>query len=142
MAAAGAPDPIFAAIEAHQIAFMRNLQLSEIYSETAFDAPEHKLNQAVAKESQEADHDAAFKLADTVPTTMAGVPALIDYVREFNQGKFKLNDGWASGAIHWPPTNLFDFEGLRGEPDEDLGMPYVVLLNVRAALANLSGGRE
>jgi hypothetical protein len=57
----------------------------------------------VMEASKHAD-ETAWALADTQPTTMAGLRALLHYVEEFNARGVALPDdhGWASERMFWP----------------------------------------
>jgi hypothetical protein len=132
------PDPIFAAIDAHKAAFLRGLPIAMEHATTPIHTAKYdELGEAQA-EADDIALDAAMDLADIAPTTIAGVLALIDYVRDFNQGKFGIGGGWHSGLSSWPNASQFEFEVV-DDYDEECGMAYAVLLNVRAALANLAG---
>ena len=100
---------------------------------------EHGPLHAADVECREADEDAALDLTDVQPTTMAGVLALIDYVNDFNQGKFRLNDDWCSAPYNWPAASSFEFEGSEiDDDDNECGMAFAVLLNIRNALAAMA----
>src|SRR5262245_7677084 len=124
---AAEPDPIFAAIEAHRAAFLEWCRLGEIASRTVDFGPDycpaiHNPIHAAGREAQGASLDAAMELVNTVPTTMAGVLALIEYVADFNEGKFGYEEGWKSSPDGWPATGYFEFDF--DAPEEDnFGMP-------------------
>ena|SRR3974390_2748104 len=134
------PDPIFVAIERHRVRFHRRMETGELSSRTPDFGPEASKpeNIAIHEAADKAMRDndaAAMELADTQPTTMAGILALIDYVEAFNQGEFRLNDDWYSAPFNWPSAESFDFET---DTDEELGMAYAVLLNIRDALKTVA----
>ena len=130
-------DPILAAIEAHKAAFIRRLETSKPRGCMRRSDRDYAASAAADDEACEAADEAAFELGDTQPTTLAGVLALIDYVRDFNKGKFRLDDVWASAPYNWPSADAFDFEDISDDGGE-CGMAYAVLLNVRHALAALA----
>jgi len=148
--AATEPDPIFAAIERHKVAFPISMAASSVRMGTvdakwSSEYDPVKLEKAEAARSAADDEagDAAFNLTLIEPTTFAGIVALIDYMEEFNQGQFRLEgeeDEWFSAAYMWPAADQFEFEGHdeRHDPDGELGMAYAILLNVRDALRALA----
>src|SRR5262249_5458058 len=131
------PDPIFAAIERHKVSFEYRAKVGDLACCTPTN--EEPDNVAIHKASDEADEAnfvAAFQLAKTTPTTMAGIVALIDYVEAFNKGQFGgINGDWYSAPWNWPSPCQFDFGGVW---DDELGMSYAVLLQVRDALNALA----
>jgi hypothetical protein len=127
-----APDPIFAVIERHKVAY----RISSVCGLTrcnAVDATwsprydEAALAAAVAEaDDAEAEADgAAFALTTIRPTSMAGVFALIGYVEAFNSGGYALEDWGASSPMHWPECD---------DANEMDQFGYLILANVRAAL--------
>jgi len=133
------PDPIFAAIEQHKVAFRISQEAGRIrfYTVDAEWAPEYdpvKL-EAADEASSVADDDyddAANALLTVRPTTMAGVLALIRHVEAFNAGAFFLEpypdravSNWQSSPMFWPESKDEDEIDLWG---------YYVLANVRSAL--------
>ena len=137
-------DPIFAAIEAHSAAFIRRCEAQSLACKTPDAGPEATLpkNVAIHKAADDAisaDYDAGFRLAGTQPSTMPGVLALIDYLEAFNEGKFGINREWRSAAHFWPDaSDLLPDHADVEDPDGDLGMAYVILLNVRQALRDMA----
>jgi hypothetical protein len=134
-----APDPIFAAIERHKVAFRTSQEASRIRAHTvdAEWAPEYdpvKVKAADEADSAatDASNDAAYALTTIRSTTMAGVLALLRYVEAFNAGAFFLEPwpdstvgDWQSEPFFWPESN--DEHGI------DL-FGYAILANVRSAL--------
>jgi hypothetical protein len=106
------PDPIFAAIEAHEVTFTHYVRMSEIVSSMLLDTPGYEQAEQADEEAAADDLDAAMELAAVVPTTTTGVLALMDYVCDFNEGKFVHNDQWMSGPLQWPGGSSFEFEVL------------------------------
>jgi hypothetical protein len=133
-AIAAEPDPIFRAIERHKVTFKNRMQANEIASDASH-TPENNAIHKASEEADDADTAAVFALAGTLPTTMAGIQVLIDYVEAFNNGAFGgINGDWYSAPWNWPSAHEFDFEGDPDDADGELGMNYAVLLQVRAAL--------
>jgi hypothetical protein len=133
------PDPIFAAIERHKVAFRISQEAGRIRSGTvdAEWAPEYdpvKCKAVMEADSvaSDADADAANALTTVRPTTMAGVLALIRHVEAFNAGAFFLEpypedtvSDWRSAPMFWPDSS---------DEDEIHLFGYEVLANVRRAL--------
>jgi hypothetical protein len=129
-------DPVFAAIERHKATFRKRMEAGSAHFDLSPSDPQNAELVAADEIATDEDTVAAYELADTQPATMAGVLALIDYVDEFNRGKFRLDDDWHSAAYNWPnAASLFpDEDDDLDDPDGECGMAYAVLLNVRAAL--------
>jgi hypothetical protein len=130
-------DPIFAAIERHRAAFMRQMAKDRVHSSMPNTGPDYRedeymatcLASSVACASAAAAADELTKLP---PTTMAGVLALIEYVEAFNAGGLAFPEdpyNWSSAPIAWPAD--VDKNGI------DL-FGYSVLANVRRALEALA----
>jgi hypothetical protein len=133
------PDPIFAAIERHKVAFRTSQEAGRIRVYTVdceeapeYDAVKHKAAEEADCAATDASNDAAYALTTIRPTTMAGALALLRYVEAFNAGAFFLKpwpdstvSDWQSGAFFWPED--------KDEHDIDL-FGYRFLANVRSAL--------
>jgi hypothetical protein len=80
-------DPIFVAIEAHKAAFARVIAAIDIEQAVEATTPKgmHKTDERYLESGEavsaawEAEGDAAIELVTVLPTTMAGVMALLDY---------------------------------------------------------------
>jgi hypothetical protein len=125
----GPPDPIFAAIERHKVAFRISQEAGRIRAHMVY--CERALLEASSMADDAADN-AANELITVQPATMAGVLALIRHVEAFNAGAFFLEpypgvavSNWQSAPMFWPE--------LKDEDDIDL-FGYAVLANVRRAL--------
>jgi hypothetical protein len=132
-----ADDPIFALIEAHGRAFWKRMEAGAAYFELDYVHPKYEAGKAAHDALANVADEAAMQLIEVQPTTMAGVMALIDYVDDFNQGKFRFNDEWCSAPYNWP-DGLVDDDRYSDDPDDDCGMAFAVLLNVRDALQTLA----
>ncbi len=134
------PDPIFGAIERHRVTFMRRMEAGAALSPVRHSDPKRPELERADNDAREVDETAALELIGVMPTTMAGVLALLDYVSDFNQGKFRFKNGWQSAPYNWPPVDAFDFAGIEIDDDteSDCGMAFAVLLNVRNALAAMA----
>jgi hypothetical protein len=86
------PDPVFAAIEAHRDAFMRNKRDNRTAGELVTNTPEEKAAAATEQKTYKLYHTQCFALASTIPTTMAGIVALTAYVDDFRAGKISGMD--------------------------------------------------
>lgn len=95
----GEGDPIFAAIEDHKRA---NVE----YAEATKEVFEDTLSPDPVKEEHFGDLErtACWDLSNTVPTTLAGLLALLTYVEDVGEGKYS-----SSGR----PDNAFGEEELR-----------------------------
>lgn len=137
------PDPIFAAIEKHRGALISAMRAAW----TAFDcdpACKEKLRSA-EMEADRNEHAAQFALVETVPTTMAGVFALLNYTEELQTGNVALPeepDQWHSHGND--SSYLQDFideeipDKFTGEP-LDLPFLFWMMRNVRTALRSIAG---
>ena len=133
------PDPIFAAIERHKIAFRLSQEAGRVASVTVDAKWSPEYDEALCRANKAADEDAeadaaqaARKLTTIQPTSVAGVLALIRHVEAFNDGAYYLapKDGstindWRSRPMHWPES---------ADEDEIDLFGYFVLANVRRAL--------
>jgi hypothetical protein len=127
-AAVAAHDPVFGAIERHRAAFLAYLSAARVSMSTNDDAPEYRARDDATDDAYAAENAAAQMLAATVPTSIAGIVALIAYVDEFNAGGVALPDDpkdWYSTAQNWP---LFD------EENEIDRFGFAILSNVRRTL--------
>jgi hypothetical protein len=112
------PDPIFAAIERHKVAFRISQEASRIRARTVdvegapeYDPVEVKAADEADSAAYDANADAANALTTVRPTTMAGVLALLRYVEAFNAGAFFLEpysdstvSDWQSSPFFWPES--------------------------------------
>jgi hypothetical protein len=133
------PDPIFAAIERHKVAFRTSQTTGRIQSGTVdaewapgYDPVKCKAVLEASSMADEAAAAAANALITVRPTTMAGVLALIRHVEAFNAGAYFLEpypedtvSDWQSSPFFWPESKDEDEIDLWG---------YAVLANVRSAL--------
>jgi hypothetical protein len=130
-AASTEPDPIFAAMEKHLAAMTNHTRLVTIRGDLG-DGPESgKLGPQVSV-ADEAAYQAVIKLTETVPTTQAGILALLDYIDRVNMGR---PDGELSGATD-------DMERPRiGRPDVEYrkGTKNNLYLQVPDDCANCAG---
>jgi hypothetical protein len=133
------PDPIFAAIERHKMAFRIEQETCRAEGHMDSSAPEYKATRAAVDVANDACNEAAYALAELEPTTKAGALALLKYVEEFNAGHFVLaetlalprNQQWRSGATAWPEHIYYDDE------TEEL-FSFALMGNVCRALKTLA----
>jgi hypothetical protein len=137
VAAASEPDPILAAIEEHRQALLLRFAKGRVTSPMRYDDPNH----AAAREDEgtavERLDDAEWELAITVPTTLAGVIALLRYVRSHHHQEIALPEEprhWYSQAEFF---GSFEDEEVRdhynGEP-VDFPLTFWIMRNVLEAL--------
>ena len=140
-------DPIFAAIEQHRLAFMEMMAAwrvkgGMVSSEFALEHDAEAFAVA-AKEAEdtttEVAHAAARALGNILPTTIAGVTALLAYVDHFNAGG-------VAPADMWPGDKPEDFCSApylwlaMEDQDTDIDMfGYMILTNARRALERIGG---
>jgi len=126
---ADAPDPIFAAIEAHKAANATYSQVCPISSNMTRDDPGYAEADAATEAACHAERDAAIDLAYVAPTTRAGVTALLEYVLEDDRD-YPAHEDW--------PTEITDPDVLDYTGDPAV-MPFHfwLLRNVRDALAGI-----
>jgi hypothetical protein len=129
------PDPIFAAIEAHREAFIRDMRAAKAYSDLESDVAD-----AHAQHAYGLLRAAEGELANTEPTTMAGILALLAYVDDFHCQAIVHPDEpkhWHSGEENL--GKLIDediIDKFSGEPIE-LPFMFWVMRNVREALQGM-----
>lgn len=138
-------DPVFAAIDAHKIATARVAETSSVYND--LDAKqlagddsviaEHRAAYAASQNACEAQDEAAVALSDVTPTTIKGTIALLQYVDDFNRGKFGHYQGRQScftEHYQWPHELVSDeVKDHRGR-ELPLPYPYWIMMNVQRAL--------
>jgi hypothetical protein len=136
------PDPIFAAIEHHRVAFQISLTAGRIQSGTidARWSPEYdpfkcKEVDEASSAADDASTDAAYALTTTRPTTTAGILALVRHVEAFNAGALFLEplpgssvSDWCSAPFFWPES----------EDEDEIDFGYAILANVRGALESMA----
>jgi len=117
-------DPIFVAIDAHRRAWA---DFSAVCSELSNRVPADKQADAEVTRLNEAIDDAAGKLLDVIPTTIAGASALLAYAAEH-----------ASGGNMWPDGYVD--EDTKSGWDRVHGVSWEVLLhkNLAKALPNIA----
>jgi hypothetical protein len=125
-------DPIFAAIDAHRQAFLKQIASCLKKSNLMDGTPEHD-----AADDEHADdwvdyHNASIDLLDIEPTSIAGVLALLDYVQQLNDGALVSPDdpGVRSNWQAWPCSGISDDDDL----DDTSPMAWHLLRAVREAL--------
>jgi hypothetical protein len=136
------PDPVFAAIAAHRQAYVGYLKAAAREHENNYDGAALKAALAAASEAEGSTEQ---ELAGVVPTTMAGVIALLRYCEEFEEQALALPEdpkNWHSGDpdcasllnVRLEHATLLDKGS--GEP---LAPPiaYWIMRNVREALQSV-----
>jgi hypothetical protein len=138
--AASEPDPVFATVAAHREAFVEHMRAARLDGKLMRSYPGAEATAAALDAADEALEGATLELSEVVPTTMAGVVALLRYLEEFQEQAIELPEAprqWHSGdhdallAETYEHPNLVD--KFNGEPLE-LPFVYWVMQNVRTAL--------
>lgn len=132
-----APDPIFAAIEAHRAAYQAHIDL--ISNVPSID-DDLICSGAEYEATHELSEQTAIDLTCIEPTTIAGVIALLAYVDHFNRGGITTQN---RGSVYsyqdaWPETlQSDDVLSRRGKP---LGLPFEcwIMRNAKEALEAIS----
>jgi hypothetical protein len=98
-APAGAPDPVFALIAAHkQIMETVRATAAEIRHSTEDEAS--AMEKGVFAEQNSDEFELFVELTEAVPTTLAGVVALVTYLDEINKrDPWKFEDSYATPVI-------------------------------------------
>ena len=141
------PDPTFAVIETHRNALLSAFRAGKIICETPNDDRTKEGDLVEARAYALAD-EVTYKLSEVVPTTFAGVFALMEYVDGLHVGKVQLPDerndwfsawddegGWVRGQTYQGDGLVSPFNG---EPF-DLPLIFWVMRNVQTALRSLTG---
>ena len=79
-------DPIFAAIEAHRAAYVDLSRALSVLGKLPPTDPGYEEANAIAETADDEVFRSAHDLAKIMPTTLAGVVALLEYIHFFNQG--------------------------------------------------------
>ena len=142
-AAASQPDPVFATVAAHREAFVEHMRAARLDGKLMRSDPGAEATGAALDAADEVYQEATLELSEVVPTTMAGVVALLRYLEEFQEQAIELPEAprqWHSGDHDALLTETYEHPNLvdkfSGEPLE-LPFVYWVMLNVRTALQPL-----
>jgi len=128
------PDPIFAAIQAHKVAFRIWMQAADVCGLMAWDNPRLLEAEQASAEASAGLREASMALTSVQPMTHAGVLALLAYVDAFNSGEFKYPAGDSRHHL-WPCREGEEASGI--DDPVVLPFPYLVMNNIRDALARL-----
>jgi hypothetical protein len=130
--AATVPDPIYAAIEEHKAAHIAFSSAVAVSGVLFPDHPDYQLANAAA--AGDAAMQTAIDITAIVPTTIAGVVALLGYIDAFNRGEIV-----AGSEHHLWPSELMDDDILtvKGYALE-MPWPFWIMRNVQAALQRIS----
>ena len=99
-AAASEPDPVFATVAAHRDAFVEHMRAARLDGKLMRNDPRAEATGAALDAADEALEGATLDLSEVVPTTMAGVVALLRYLEEFQEQAIELPEAprqWHSG---------------------------------------------
>lgn len=132
-ALASTPDPIFAAIEAHKAAHHRFSRALDVSASLYPSDPRHDQAQELTGAAGEALESAGIHLTDVLPTSFAGVIALLSYVDDFNCGKIGHSEHYL-----WP-DEIVD-ENVLDENGDHLALPFPfwIMRNVHRTLQGLA----
>src|SRR5690242_6764453 len=86
-------DPIFDAINAHHQATMAFLRAVNLETRLAPTGQKLKKASVVTNKAWDEFRRASEGLVERAPTSLRGARALLDYVRRFNRGEFKVGKG-------------------------------------------------
>jgi hypothetical protein len=132
------PDPILEAIKQHREAYMRFAASGAVYGRLGPWATGYE----PAAKAHDADYEdvmiVGIELVKVVPTTLAGVLALLSYVDEFNAGAlYPPGDryNWSSCPSMWP-SHLIEDSGFNDDEDVD-PFPWFLMRNVANALRTI-----
>lgn len=126
-AAIAGPDPVFAAIERHRAAVLAYFEAAKPPFEMNDDDPRQADLRGAMVEAMDIAFEAGRSLAETVPTTMSGILAVIAHVEAVNHGGIALatDRAWFTSPVTWP-------EGRQIEGEDMFG--YDLLSNIGRAL--------
>jgi hypothetical protein len=134
-------DPIFATIAAHREAELRKMRTGRVHFRTEWGTPEEDAAQVALSAAYEVLRDAECDLGNTLPTTLAGIIALLAYAEEYHVQAIELPED----PIQWHSHH--DFFGtlvddevrdrFNGEPIK-LPLTFWIMRNVREALQTLA----
>ena len=147
IAAVPGPDPTFAAIAAHRDAYLSRMRAAVPTMELEpGDERETELDAALDA-AYEVQHQAEWELSEVVPTSMAGVIAMLRYLEDWQEQAICLPEdpaNWHSGgqsndetASIWTYEADDRFDKFSGKPLK-LPFTYWVMKNIRQALESLS----
>src|SRR6202451_1513259 len=127
--AASEPDPVFAMVAAHRETFVEHMRAARLDGKLMRSDPGAEATVAAPDAADEAYQEATWKLSKVVPTTMAGVVALLRHLEEFQEQAIELPEdprGWHSGDHDALLTETYEHPNLvdkfNGEP---LELPFV-----------------
>jgi hypothetical protein len=137
------PDPAFAAIDTHREALVRKMAAARRDSELERDDDGKKEAEAAETLARAAEDDAQWELAIVVPTTLAGILALLAYLDDLYAGEVALSEdpkNWHSGEDESGLSTFADEEIIdkfHGEPIE-LPLIFWITRNIRTALQTMA----
>jgi hypothetical protein len=138
------PDPIFAAIAAHQEAFLTKIKAIKVQMEmeATSGSREYQAALAAVTAAYEASNKAQVALTKIRPTTMAGVIALLAYIDDYHTGGFGHPEDPENYRCHHEDLGteeILDDTVVDKTNKTPLELPYNFWLmrNVREALQNL-----
>jgi hypothetical protein len=140
-AAAAEPDPIFAAIEWHREAAIRQMRASRATFDLEHGDPAIEAADEFEDRARNGRNEAEHALFNTQPTTLAGVVALLAYADGLHIGAVALPEDPSNWNIDaeslgvWSDEQIVDsFDGKRIE----LPFAFWIMRNVRASIERLA----
>lgn len=130
------PDPIFAAIETHKIAYQLWSKALRVEGRLHHYDPGYAEAEQATNQTSDALKEAGMAFAKIQPTTLDGVLALLSYIDAFNHGAFTHPSGNSAHHV-WPRIDGEEESIFTGAPTV-LPWPYLVMNNIRRALAKLT----
>lgn len=137
------PDPTFAAIDTHRTALLSAMRADKIICETP-DNERTKEGDLACDHADAAEDDATLKLSEIVPTTFAGIFALMEYVYELHVGKVALPEEPNQWFVAWREESRLESSAYKFEDGElvdpfngeplNLPLMFWVMWNVQSAL--------
>jgi hypothetical protein len=136
------PDPVFAAIDAHREVLLRAMAAARHCSNLAVRDQGKKAADAAQDFACAAEDDAQWELANVVPTTFAGVLALLSYLNDLYTGGIALPEDrdWYSGEESDGISSFADEEVLEKFSGKPLELPLIfwITRNIRTALQRMA----
>jgi hypothetical protein len=136
------PGPAFAAIDTHREVLVRAMAAGRHSSHLGQRDGGKKEADAAQDLAYAAEDDAQWELANVVPTTFAGVLALLAYLDDLYTGRIALpeDSDWYSGEETDGISSFVDEEILQKFSGEPIELPLIfwITRNIRTALQEMA----
>jgi hypothetical protein len=144
-------DPTFAVIGAHRNALLDAMRATKFSNEMCSNDTRYPNAEAESRAADDAEQSTQFELSSVVPTTWAGVFALMEYVEALHTAEVGLPEDPAyyasvddgDGDDHW--IRRFEVDDLRSPhrgTQFRLPLIFLVMQNIRTALQSLSAAQS